>query len=161
MVGLDDLGGLFQPWWFYDSMNVHTVFVRRLNQRNCAHRMLCMSSMGKRWKVMEGHWHVGGRKRDPLSGHKLSSQAGICDLPHILCVLVPPAHRIAVFPVQVMVHAPRETALFSWVSRALPNCMRILIQSVDLGQSHRAGFWMHVYKAHWLPCTLHTWESPI
>ena len=19
-VGLDDLGGLFQPWWFYDSM---------------------------------------------------------------------------------------------------------------------------------------------
>jgi len=22
MVGLDDLRGLFQPWWFYDSMNL-------------------------------------------------------------------------------------------------------------------------------------------
>lgn len=34
----------------------------------------------------------------------------------------------------------KQNIPFSWVSTALPNCMGRLLQSVDLGQSHGAGF---------------------
>ena len=33
MVGLDDLGGLFQPWWFYDSMLGGTLLWRIIKHR--------------------------------------------------------------------------------------------------------------------------------
>lgn len=43
MVGLHDLGGLFQPWWFYDSMNTHHPFRTKQKTDCCSSFFLLFS----------------------------------------------------------------------------------------------------------------------
>jgi len=62
MAGLYDLGGLFQPWWFYDSMNCKNKIRRYIQHLEKQKRA---EAVGE-WDIASGSPKYGRRKEEHL-----------------------------------------------------------------------------------------------